>query len=66
MTTRDHSRAEAAEILGVSIKTVQRLLSKGRLGFYRHGSRVTIGDTHIEEYRSSVEVKASAKLRRVS
>jgi excisionase family DNA binding protein len=43
-----YSVAKAAELLGVSVRTVRYLLQQGRLGFCRLGRRVVIPHADIE------------------
>jgi excisionase family DNA binding protein len=49
---------ETAKILRLHPVTVQRLISKRKLGHYRLGRNVYISDVHIAEYLGSNEQKA--------
>ena len=54
-------RKEAARRLGVSIVTVDRLVSMRRLACYRVGRRVLIGANHIANFLESNQHDARRK-----
>lgn len=57
MTETTYSYDEAAARIGISRRSLDRLKHERRIGYYRHGSRVTFGESHIAAYLASVEVK---------
>lgn len=52
LVVKMHSRAEAAQLLGISIPTLDRRLAAGDLEHYKDGSRVLIDTAQIEEYKA--------------
>jgi len=48
----------AGKIIGVSPKTMWRLIKDGAIGFRRIGKRVIISGKHIDEYLASCEIPA--------
>ena len=55
VTEPKYSMQQAAEILGVEYSTVSRLLSRGKLGHFRIGSRKVIAESHLKDYLKSIE-----------
>lgn len=55
------SMKQAATRIGVHVATVSRLLDNGKLGYYQIGTRRVVGQTHLEEFLSLAERKATAK-----
>lgn len=51
------NRKEAAIFLGVSMVTIDRAISKRKIGFFRIGRRVVFGQSHLETFLVSNEVK---------
>lgn len=49
---------EAAERLGLSISTLERLKRKGKIGYCKQGWRVLFLERHLAEYLESIEVPA--------
>lgn len=50
---------QVAEIIGVHRTTILRLL--GKLGCYQVGSRRIVAESHLQEFLSLAERKATAK-----
>ena len=48
-----NTRKEVAEYLGVTTKTIDREIERGRLRAFRVGSRVRIGIEQVREYIES-------------
>jgi excisionase family DNA binding protein len=44
------ARAEAARRLGVSLRTLQRLLARGELGQYRIGGSLRIAEDELDRF----------------
>ena len=49
------TKKEVASLLRCSMITVHRAIKQHRLGCYRIGSKVLIGESHIESFKRSVE-----------
>lgn len=47
------SSAEAAVVLGVSTRTVERLRANGRIGFTKIGTTVYLSRADVDEYLTS-------------
>jgi excisionase family DNA binding protein len=54
------SPQEAADILGVSLPTVRKLLFTGRIRFARAGRRILIPVSALEAFLNGEEVKDAA------
>lgn len=54
-----YSRKEAAEILGVSMSTMNRIIKCNKIGYYqaRPGYKIQISQEHIDKYMARVEQK---------
>jgi excisionase family DNA binding protein len=48
---------EAARRLGVSVRTIERLRKKKKLGYYPVEGAIVIGEEHLSAYLASIEVK---------
>ena len=57
------SRKQASVFLGVSIVTLDRAIAKGNIGFFRIGRRVIFGQSHLENFLLSNEVKVKLNKR---
>jgi excisionase family DNA binding protein len=52
-----HTKREAAVLLHCSEITVHRAIKEKRLGCYRIGSKVLVGQSHIEQFLKRCERK---------
>jgi len=57
-----YSVGEAAELLGVSVRTVRYLLQQGRLGFCRLGRRVVIRQADLDQLLKKAYVRPAQAL----
>jgi excisionase family DNA binding protein len=55
VTERKFSVKQTADILGIDVSTVSRLLSRGKLAHFPIGGRRVIAESHLEEYLKSIE-----------
>lgn len=53
----DLTKEQVAAVLQVGTRMIEHLVREGKLGFYRHGSRIRFGEHHVAAYRASREVK---------
>ena len=53
--------SEVAELIGVHRKTILRLLDAGKLGCYQIGDRRIVAESHLQEFLSLAERKATVK-----
>lgn len=60
------SRKEVADILGLSVVTIDRAIKAKKISFYRFGTRVCFGPQHIEEFLRANEHTARQFNRRGS
>jgi excisionase family DNA binding protein len=51
------TKREAAEYLGISLRSLEAAMQHGRIGFYRLTSRPTFGQQHLDDFMQSREVK---------
>jgi excisionase family DNA binding protein len=58
---RKFSVKETAELLGIDVSTVSRLLSGGKLGHFRVGARRVIAESHLEEFLKKIEKPAQKR-----
>jgi predicted site-specific integrase-resolvase len=50
---RQHSKADAVEILGISLKTLEREMKAGNIGVVRIGRRVFFTDAQLAAYQDA-------------
>ena len=56
------SRKEAADYLGVSVVTIDRLVAGKKLGHFRIGTRVIFGKSeHLDQFLSACEQKTTRR-----
>lgn len=55
------SMEKVAEMIGVHVSTVSRLMDSSQLGYYQIGRRRIVGESHTEQYLRLVERKAQLK-----
>lgn len=60
------SRKDAAQKLGVSVVTIDRLLASRNIAHFRVGKRVLFTDKHLEDYIANNERKTKATIRKES
>jgi hypothetical protein len=51
------TKHEAAAALGISLRSLERAMQHGEIGFYRLTAKPTFGQHHIDDFRASREVK---------
>jgi len=56
---KKYSINQAAMAIGISPSGVRLLLNNKRLGYYQSGKRRLVGESHLQEYLSLAERKAS-------
>jgi excisionase family DNA binding protein len=49
------TKREVAYLLRCSMITVHRAIMQRRLGCYRIGAKVLVGESHIQRYKQSIE-----------
>jgi len=59
VTETKFSMSQVAKLIGVHRTTVLRLLDAGRLGYYQIGDRRIVAESHLHEFLSIVERKAT-------
>lgn len=60
-TETKFSMSQVAELIGVHRTTIMRLLDAGKLGRYQIGDRRIVAESHLQEFLSLVERKATVK-----
>jgi excisionase family DNA binding protein len=55
------SMGEVAKLIGVHRTTIMRLLDAGKLGCYQIGDRRIVAESHLQEFLSLAERKATVK-----
>lgn len=61
ITETKFSMSQVADLLGVHRTTIMRLLDAGKLGCYQIGDRRIVAESHLQEFLSLAERKATAK-----
>jgi excisionase family DNA binding protein len=61
ITETKFSMSQVAELIGVHRTTILRLLDAGKLGCYQVGSRRIVAESHLQEFLSLAECKATVK-----
>ncbi|MBA3357103.1 MAG: helix-turn-helix domain-containing protein [Pyrinomonadaceae bacterium] len=54
------SMEKVAELIGVHVSTVSRLMDSCKLGYYQIGRRRIVGESHLQQYLSLAERQAKA------
>lgn len=57
-----HSMKATAQMIGVHVSTVSRMMSGGKIGYYQIGGRRVIGQSHLETYLAYAERQATKRL----
>lgn len=57
-TERKFSMESVAELIGVHVSTVSRLMDSCKLGYYQIGRRRIVGESHLQQYLSLAERQA--------
>jgi excisionase family DNA binding protein len=52
------SMKSVAELIGVHVSTVSRLMDSCKLGYYQIGKRRIVGESHLQKYLTMTERKA--------
>lgn len=54
-----YNRQEAAEILGISVSTLDKLRSERKIGYYQMHSRchIQFSQAHLDRFQKSIEVQ---------
>jgi len=52
------SMSDVAEIIGVNISTISRLMDSSKLGYYQIGRRRIVGESHLQNFLSLAERRA--------
>jgi predicted site-specific integrase-resolvase len=60
-----HTKAQVAQRLGITVRTLGRIMKRGEIGYYRITAIPTFSDQHIEEFLKSKEVRPT-KVRRTA
>jgi len=60
-TTVDLSLEQAAAALGMHVRSLQRKMRAGAIGYYRGTSRPTFSTAHLDAYRQQHEVQPMKK-----
>lgn len=53
-----HDKQAACEILGISMRSLQRLMQERRISFYKDGGYIRFSDKDIEAYLDRCRVEA--------
>jgi len=53
---------QVAKLIGVHRTTIMRLLDAGKLGCYQIGDRRIVAESHLQEFLSLAERKATVKV----
>jgi excisionase family DNA binding protein len=61
VTERKFSVKQTADILGIDVSTVSRLLARGKLAHFPIGGRRVIAESHLEEYLKGIEKPAKKR-----
>jgi excisionase family DNA binding protein len=61
VTETKFSMSQVAKLIGVHRTTIMRLLDAGKLGCYQIGDRRIVAESHLQEFLSVVECKATTK-----
>ena len=61
ITETKFSMSEVAELIGVHRTTILRLLDAGKLGCYQIGDRRIVAESHLQEFLSLAERRATIK-----
>jgi excisionase family DNA binding protein len=61
ITETKFSMSQVADLIGVHRTTIMRLLDSGKLGCYQIGDRRIVAESHLQEFLSLAERKATVK-----
>jgi excisionase family DNA binding protein len=54
-------RKQAAELIGVSVVTIDRAIANKKIGCYRIGRSIRFSQQHLDDFLKSCEQKAKIK-----